>query len=125
MRLPVCANADRIEQKLHELLLNNTYSLPSATKRIHFSENLYVPESSPLIQTLLSVYAKTMDKRKPKPIQTGGGTYARSLPSAVAFGPTFEGTQTNIHNADENISIEHLHKLVEIYYNAIIALDKL
>ncbi|MCL2797000.1 MAG: Sapep family Mn(2+)-dependent dipeptidase [Firmicutes bacterium] len=58
-----------------------------------------------------------------KPIQTGGGTYARSLPHAAAFGPTFPGAETHIHDADERIGVAEFNKLSEIYYAAVRELD--
>ena len=119
-RLPICANPDETEKLLKA-------ALPSGTviKRDRFAENLYIPEDSPLISTLLRVYAEETGEENPKPIQTGGGTYARELPNAVAFGPTFIGTETNIHNADENIEVAQLYKMFDIYYKAITELDKI
>lgn len=123
-RLPVCANADDIENALSSAL-NETESVSVVMERLRYAENLFVDANTPMIKTLLKVYSKATGVKNPKPLQTGGGTYARELPSAVAFGPTFPGAETNIHNADENMEIEHLNKLVDIYYSAIIELDKL
>lgn len=119
-RLPLCCNPDDTEAKLKA-------ALPAGTviKRARFAENLYIPEDSPLIKTLLKVYAEETGEVNPRPIQTGGGTYARELPNAVAFGPTFPGAETNIHNADENIEVAKLYKLFDIYEKAIVALDEL
>ncbi len=119
-RLPICANPDETENLLKSVLPENT-----VIKRDRFAENLYIPEDSPLIKTLLRVYAEETGEANPKPIQTGGGTYARELPNAVAFGPTAIGTETNIHNADENIEVAQLYKMFDIYYKAITELDKI
>ena len=43
---------------------------------------------------------------------------------AVAFGPVFPGTVTNLHDANECIPATHLEKLYEIYLKSIAALDK-
>ena len=85
--------------------------------------NLYIKKDSPLVQTLLSVYEKCTGKEG-KCLICGGGTYARELPNTVAFGPTFEGTETNIHNIDEHVSIEEFYKAAEIYKHAMIELAK-
>ena len=119
-RLPLCCNPDDTEAKLKAALPTGT-----VIKRTRFAENLYIPEDSPLIKTLLKVYAEETGEVNPRPIQTGGGTYARELPNAVAFGPTFPGAETNIHNADENIEVAKLYKLFDIYKKAIVALDEL
>ena len=119
-RLPVSANPDETEQGLNAALPRG-----AVIKRARFADNLYIPTDSPLIKTLLKVYASATGEKNPKPIQTGGGTYARELPNAVAFGPTFEGTETNIHNTDENMEVAHLYKLYDIYLKAVEALDKL
>ena len=123
-RLPICANPDNIESTLQSVLVAGG-EINAVVKRERFAENLYVSADTPMIKTLLDVYSKATGVQNPQPLQTGGGTYARELPSAVAFGPTFPGAETNIHNADENIEIEHLNKLVDIYYSALIELDKL
>ena len=119
-RLPITADPDSTEAALKSALPGE-----AVIKRARFADNLYIDESSPLIKTLLSVYAEETGEKNPKPIQTGGGTYARELPNAVAFGPTFPGAETNIHNADENIEVAHLYKLYDIYLKAIKALDTL
>lgn len=119
-RLPLCANPDETEKLLQAALPENT-----VIKRARFAENLYIPQDSPLIKTLLRVYAEETGEPDPKPIQTGGGTYARELPNAVAFGPTPLGTETDIHNADEHIEVALLYKMFDIYYKAIAELDKI
>lgn len=119
-RLPITATPD-----LPEIALTYTFGEMASVHRVRFSENLYVPEDSPLIKTLLKVYCSVTGKRKVSPLQIGGGTYARELPNAVAFGPTPPKRQTNIHNADECVYIEDLELTKEVYYRAIEELDKL
>lgn len=118
-RLPLCAGNVEVIKKLENSLPEN-----SKVKLLHYAENLYIEENNPLIQTLLKVYHESTGF-EPFTVQTGGGTYARELPHSVAFGPTFPDTVTNIHNVDERISIEQFEKLYEIYYKAILELDKL
>ena len=125
LRLPICAVAEEVENAIGSAIAQTAPSCEVTVERLRFNENLFVPASSPLIKTLLSVYAKATGEVDPKPLQTGGGTYARELPNAVAFGPTFKGRETNIHNVDENIPVEDLFKLVDIYYDTILELDKL
>ncbi|MBR2970841.1 MAG: Sapep family Mn(2+)-dependent dipeptidase [Clostridia bacterium] len=118
MRLPVCASHEEIKKQI----LNQ---LPGRSKveEKKYAPNLYIKKDSPLVQTLLSVYEKCTGKEG-KCLICGGGTYARELPNTVAFGPTFEGTETNIHNIDEHVSIEEFYKAAEIYKHAMIELAK-
>ena len=81
------------------------------------SKALYIPEESSLVQTLLSVYReKTKDNSMPKVI--GGGTYAKSIPNIVAFGPVFPGDEVREHMPDEYIEIDRLMMDMEIYAKA-------
>ncbi len=85
---------------------------------------LYVPKDHPLVQTLMNVYSEETGDITSQPITTGGGTYARSMKNAVAFGPAFPGQTDVAHQKDEFISIEHLIKITNIYAKAIYELAK-
>lgn len=82
-----------------------------------YRENLYVDENTPLVQTLLKVYREITGDMTP-PLKMGGGTYARELPNAVAFGCTPVGLEINMHRADENFPVAQLYKNYEIYLAA-------
>lgn len=82
-----------------------------------YHENLYIPADAPLIQTLLKVY-RDITGDMTEPLQTGGGTYARELPNAVAFGCTPVDIDINMHRADENFPVAQLFKNYEIYLAA-------
>lgn len=88
------------------------------TTVLDYHKNLYIDENSPLIKTLLKVYRGITGDMTP-PLQTGGGTYARELPNAVAFGCTPLDLDINMHRADENFPIAQLFKNYEIYLAAI------
>ncbi|MGI6702117.1 MAG: dipeptidase PepV [Christensenellales bacterium] len=85
---------------------------------INFHNPLYVKPDHPLVSTLLSAY-NDITGDKLTPITIGGGTYARALPLAVAFGPIFPGQTSTIHRADEFIDLDDLLKISKIYYEAI------
>ncbi len=89
-----------------------------------YHENLYVDENTPLVQTLLKVYRGITGDMTP-PLKVGGGTYARELPNAVAFGCTPTDIEINMHRADENFPIAQLMKNYEIYLAAAIELANL
>jgi succinyl-diaminopimelate desuccinylase len=85
---------------------------------------LYMPKDSKLVQTLTRVYKKmTNDDTQAQTF--GGGTYARALDNAVAFGPIFPGQANLAHKADEYIEIDNLMKNTQIMAQAIYELDLL
>lgn len=116
LRLPISADYKNIIKTIETKL--------NANVEIHkYAPNLYIPEDSVLVKTLLGVYEKCTGE-KAECLVCGGGTYARELPNAIAFGPTFADMETNIHNIDECSSVENFMKAYKIYKEAIIALAK-
>lgn len=90
---------------------------------LDYHPNLYIDEDSPLIQALLSVYRDITGDMTP-PLKTGGGTYARELPNAVAFGCTPVDMDINMHRADENFPVEQLFLNYRIYRAAMLKLTE-
>ncbi len=84
---------------------------------LDYHPNLYIDEDSPLIKALLKVYRGITGDDTP-PLKTGGGTYARELPNAVAFGCTPVDMDINMHRADEHFPVEQLFKNFDIYLAA-------
>ena len=81
-----------------------------------------VDPDSPLVRTLLQVYREEAGDDL-GPLAIGGGTYARLLPNAVGYGPSFPlRTAVIPHEPDEHISLEHLFQLARIYARALVAL---
>ncbi len=115
-RLPVCADYNAVREAIERATNGVTVSED-------YTPNLYIPEDSAIVKALVGAYCEVTGD-VPHCTQTGGGTYARSLPAAIAYGPTFEGEETNIHNADESIPVEHLRKLYEIYDVALVRLNE-
>ena len=91
-------------------------------EQIH-KASLYVPADSELVRTLLEVYAReTGLPAAPKSI--GGGTYAKSMPNIVAFGPIFPGDEVREHKPDEFIEIDKLMRNAQIIAEAMYQLAK-
>lgn len=85
--------------------------------------SLYVPADRELVKTLLDVYAaETGLAAQPKSI--GGGTYAKSMPNIVAFGPIFPGDEVREHKPDEFIEVDKLMKNAQIFAQAMYQLAK-
>ena len=79
---------------------------------------LYMEKDSDIVQSLLGVYREVTGDMT-EPFTIGGGTYAREIPNAVAFGPLFPGRPDVMHQRDEYFSIEDLVQITRIYARAI------
>ena len=86
------------------------------------SEKLYVPEDAPLVRKLIGVY-NAYTGANARPICIGGGTYAKSMPNILAFGPAFPGEEPTEHQPDEYIDLERLRQCYEMTKLAILALS--
>ncbi len=120
LRLPICAKIETVEKNIKKVLPKS-----ATLTRLSFSPNLYISSDSPLVKTLLKTYADFTGEPNPMPIAIGGGTYARELPNSVPFGICYPDMTTNIHNVDECYPLEKFNKLPQLYYNAVLALDKI
>ncbi len=67
----------------------------------------FIAADSELVSTLMAVYNEAMGVES-KPISMGGGTYARDMKNAVAFGIVREGEESQCHMPDESVSLEDL-----------------
>lgn len=79
---------------------------------------LYVPEDAPLIKKLAKVYEEQTGQ-KAELLAIGGGTYAKTFPNMVAFGPSFPGAPEVIHQPNEYIEIEDFMKSLQVIAAAI------
>jgi succinyl-diaminopimelate desuccinylase len=79
---------------------------------------LFVPAENFMIKILQKVY-ENVTGQKADLISIGGGTYARAIKNAVAFGPLFPGREETAHQKDEYISIDDLMMCTKIYAQAI------
>ncbi|MEN6471378.1 MAG: Sapep family Mn(2+)-dependent dipeptidase [Clostridiaceae bacterium] len=81
----------------------------------------YVDPESELVKKLLQVYADRAGEYLP-PLKIGGGTYARAIKNAVAFGCERPGVESPVHMPNEFISIEDLMFNTKMMADAILAL---
>lgn len=84
---------------------------------------LYVDPESELITKLHQAYVDVTNASD-KPQAIGGGTYAKTMPNCVAFGPEFVGEDNLIHGNNENLHIDTLLRATEIYCRALYELVK-
>lgn len=119
LRYPVTANLQETVNKLEILMKSEGLTLENFTN----SSPHYVAENDFLIETLKKVYEEQTGE-KAELLAIGGGTYARSLKSGVAFGPLFPGREDIAHQKDEYIIIDDLLKATAIYAQAIYELTR-
>lgn len=82
-------------------------------------EPLFFSPESDVVKALYSAWVDVTGDTEHKPEVIGGGTYAKSLPGIVAFGPEMPGVDYRIHNADEFMEISGMQTSTEIYVKAI------
>jgi succinyl-diaminopimelate desuccinylase len=65
---------------------------------------------SKIVKRLLADYAKATGEKNPKPAISGGGTYAKRLPNAIAFGMWFPDKPYPGHDVDEKNPVADLQR---------------
>lgn len=81
----------------------------------------FVPRESELVSKLLNVYEQRTGT-KAEPLAIGGGTYARAIENAVAFGCERPGVEAPIHMPNEFIRLEDIMFNTYLIADAIVAL---
>ena len=131
IRFPVTIPSSEVMAKLNEIA--SEYQLKVVTDSL--LEPLFKDKDSDQIKTLVSIYDKyrsafayeKMEKEKRErslsvpssAIAIGGGTYARTMPNIVAFGPQLPWNSDQCHQANENVLIENMYLLVPMYEEAL------
>jgi succinyl-diaminopimelate desuccinylase len=114
MRYPVTFQLENAKSKIEELVKGHNLSIENFSD----SKPHHVSKDHVLVKTLQKVYEEqTGDKGEL--LSIGGGTYARSLESGVAFGPLFPGRADVAHQKDEHMFVEDLLRATAIYAQAI------
>ncbi|HET7785843.1 MAG TPA: M20/M25/M40 family metallo-hydrolase [Myxococcales bacterium] len=76
-------------------------------------EPLVFNRDAKLVRRLMDDYAHATGERPP-PAISGGGTYAKRLPNAIAFGMWFPGKPYPGHDVDEQISLADLSRGLDV-----------
>ncbi|MBR6072643.1 MAG: dipeptidase PepV [Acholeplasmatales bacterium] len=118
-RCPIDESFDIIDNVLNKICgeFNYSYKKPFGSKR-H-----YVSPKSELVTKLLGAY-REVTKDYSDPITIGGGTYAREMKNAVAFGPLKPGRVDCCHISNEYFEIDDFMDAIKVYYLAIKELAK-
>lgn len=106
----------------HEKVINQFTSAGFELTDCNIADKLYIPEESMLVQTLLNIYKEYTGDSSAKPLSIGGGTYAKSIPNTLAFGPLFPNEEVTEHEPNEYILIRHLMDNAKMNAMAIYAL---
>lgn len=80
---------------------------------------IYVEKDDPLVTTLMDVYREHTGDMKAEPMVIGGGSYARAIDHAVAYGMKFPDQIPTEHQKDEHIDLALWMKAAKIYADAI------
>lgn len=75
-----------------------------------------------IVKRLMAVYSRATGVKNPKPAISGGGTYAKRLPNAIAFGMWFPGKPYPGHDVDEKISVDDLQRGTRVLIHALVDL---
>ena len=89
-----------------------------------YSPRHFVDPNSDFVQSLYNSYQSITGDTESKPFTIGGGTYARVISTAVAYGPNFLHREDICHQPDEHIYLEDFTKWIAIYAKAIYELVK-
>lgn len=84
-------------------------------------EPLVFDPESPAIARLLAAYERATGEQA-QPVVSGGGTYAKRLPNAIAFGMWFPGQPYPGHDVDEQVPVSDLHRGAGVLLEALVDL---
>ncbi|NVM19695.1 MAG: dipeptidase PepV [Candidatus Lokiarchaeota archaeon] len=120
IRYPIKTKFEELMAKIKNTLF--AYSIEIKVER--HSKPHYVSKHSFLTSTLMNIYREETGDYNSKEITMAGGTYARILKNAVAFGPLFPNEKQVAHEVDEYLCIDSIIKATKIYARAIYELAK-
>lgn len=119
MRFPVTRKSAYFQEKIIAIAKNNGLDLVDWRG----TEPLFAGEGSFIAASLLQAYRDYTGDMS-EPLIIGGGTYAKTMPDFLAFGPVFPGSPDLAHHADEYLDIKEFMASAKIYARAIYALAK-
>lgn len=118
-RVPLNEGFDVIASKVTEATEKYGYTY----NELFRNNRHYVPRDSFLVKTLMKAY-KEVTKDDSEPITIGGGTYAREIECAVAFGALMPGREDVCHIANEYMYVDDFLNAIKVYVKAIYDLTK-
>lgn len=96
-------------------------SLTIDDKLSYFEDEPFgVDPNAKLVRRLMAAYSRATGTKNPKPAISGGGTYAKRLPNAIAFGMWFPGKPYPGHDVNEKVPIEDLQRGARVLIHALV-----
>jgi len=131
----VCAmqDAEKLARSYKEFFGSRGFGLDATDTYPGYSisPGFYIPPTDPVISAAVELYRSITGDKEAEAYTMGGGTYARLLKNAFAFGPTFPGRNPvtipghgGIHQPDEALVIDDYMQAMKIYILSTIAFDK-
>ncbi|MBR5485122.1 MAG: Sapep family Mn(2+)-dependent dipeptidase [Oscillospiraceae bacterium] len=128
IRYPVTLDSELLKTSLYKKVEEYSFTVT----KYEDSKPTYIPADSPIVTALMDVYKEVTGDKDAKPYTMGGGTYARHLPNAVAFGPEMPNAvlpgapeRGGVHMPDEVASIQQILDSIRIYVLAVLFVDEL
>lgn len=128
IRYPVSMTVDDFLPKLTKEALKYGFIVA----KLSDSKPYYMEKEHPFVQLLMDAWRERTGLDG-DPYVMGGGTYARHIPNAVAFGTGMDRDLSalelpeghgNCHGADETEVLENLLEAIHIYVNALCKIDR-
>ena len=124
VRYPQSTTGGEITEKASAVCVQGGFSLEEPDDSV----GTYHAPDDPLVSTLTDIFNRVTGQDT-KPYMMGGGTYARKLPNAVAFGPgmALEGLPVSpykggAHQIDEHTHLRYLTTATRVYLLSLLAI---
>ena len=114
LRYPVTHSGKELAEDLEKSIA----AVGASLTIVRDSEPLFVEPDHPLVRKLKEAW-KNITGDDAVPMSIGGGTYCRSLPNAVSFGPIFPGEPDLDHQPNEHLKLDDLRKMTHLYAEAL------
>jgi succinyl-diaminopimelate desuccinylase len=112
------------KMKFHQEFMKQAKDYMLKVEVVEDKEPHYVDRNSDLVKVLHQAYIHYTNDRETPLMTIGGGTYARALKNAVAFGMMFPNREDVVHQVDEHLWIDDAVLATAIYAKAIMELGK-
>jgi len=109
----------RMQQFVADFNVRSGASLQMTANSFWDDEPLAFDPNGKLVRRLLAAYGAATGEAHPKPAISGGGTYAKRLPNAIAFGMWFPDKPYPGHDVNERNPIDDLMKGTRVLIRAI------
>ncbi|PWT98914.1 MAG: hypothetical protein C5B51_28330 [Terriglobia bacterium] len=120
LRRPPPTTHQQIQSRMEQIVADfNRSHEASLTMGGYFQdEPLAFDPNAKIVKHLLADYTRATGTTE-RPAISGGATYAKRLPHAIAFGMWFPGRPYPGHDVDEHIPIADLHRGVDVLLEAL------